>query len=174
MKTPSSIFRLLLAWFLLLVVCFQHLAGRLYVCQVYSVEIESRMTPHEQAIATMLKAKTGIDIQVTLLGEDQPRYVCRTGYSAPVIVAKEIDGETYCYAIGQRPTCTYWVNNQQATEGIPCDESILVQLFSDFFFDTSGFLFATPLSKRHASGFLPLNCMPTGDCPVPYPPPRMA
>ena len=120
MKTPSSIFRPSLAWLLLLIVCSQHLAGRLYVGRVYSVEIAARMTPNEHAVATMLKAKTGIDIQVTLLGENQPHHISRTGYTAPVVISEEIDGTTYFYAIGHKPEktayFTYPANTQQAAD----------------------------------------------------------
>lgn len=166
----------MLAWFLLLTVCFQQLAGRLYVSRVYSVEIEERMSPHEEAVATMLKAKTGIDIQVTLLGDDQPHYLSRTGYTAPVIFSKNINGITYCYAIGHKPAqtaqFTYPMHTQQAANGIPAGESLLVQLFSDFCFDAPGLLITPLLVTRQTATFLSQQAMPGGEHAVPYPPPR--
>jgi hypothetical protein len=175
-KTPSSIFRPSLAWLLLLIVCSQHLAGRLYVGRVYSVEIAARMTPNEHAVATMLKAKTGIDIQVTLLGENQPHHISRTGYTAPVVISEEIDGTTYFYAIGHKPEktayFTYPANTQQAAKGIPGEASLLVQLFSDYCFDTPGFLITPPPVTRHTATFLSQLAMPGGEPAVPHPPPR--
>ncbi len=134
------------------------------------------MTPNEQAVATMLKAKTGIDIQVTLLGEDRPHNISRTGYTAPVVYSEEINGKTYNYAIGHKPVktehFTYPVNTQQAAKGIPCGESLLVQLFSDFWFDASGFLITPSLTARRAAIFPMPEAMPGGEHAVPHPPPR--
>jgi len=171
-----AILRPSLAWFLLLTVCFQQLAGRIYVGRVYSVEIEARMNKQEQAAATMLKAKTGLDIHVKILGEDQPRFVYRTGYSAPVIFSKEIDGETYCFVLGHEPIkfvhYTYVVNTQEAAQGIPNSESLLVKLFSDYYFATASLRCTAPPRDYYTSAFSTLDMTLKGDPSVPYPPPR--
>ncbi len=163
------------AGLLLLAIGYQQLVGRSYVRRVYYVEIEAEMNQKEAAVAQRYRSSTGIDAFVEADGQAALLLQTnqRSGYGAPVVFSKEIDGELYHFTVDQeavRIACESGC--QQAPLELPNSQTLLQKLFPDYYFDVTSLPGLASARPIESGVFEVAGDASDAERAIPYPPPR--
>lgn len=166
------------AWLFVMTLTFQWVAGRMSICLIRQVAVETHMDVRENNLSVLIQHETGIQAHIRILSKDQLEHT-HIGYSDVFIFSREIDGETVYYTIDRDPVRIVEQTFTLKTKGDPGsgqEESSLLseRYFSDFIFPAPANVMFADLSPQPARNFLSSRMANLFSPPIYLPPPEFS
>lgn len=178
MKPSHRYLRIVWAWGLLSILCLQRVIGLIgseFNITHYVVEDVRQMSHVGKMISERIGSATGVYTKIDVLHESSEDAIHETGYSAPMVMTAEIDGEKveYVFAKATQLTIEYINLNDilpvQDEKKAPSPKPTKSKILSDFQLTDQLVMNDLDLSSRlrtfstedlHKSPFLPISVPP--------------
>lgn len=164
------------AWLLLVTTTFQWVGGYLGIEIVESIEIKMQMSETEEALARQLKLKKGLDVEVSILDEDNFDFRS-IGYSGFFAFSEELNNEKFYFTVGSQPSEIIDLEYFRLEDSIPQNDSLplagLKSLFSTFTFTPSHLTDKALIALENEVNFKVKNLIALFEPSISSPPPKL-